>query len=103
VQTSTLIRRIDAHMVTLHHTWSMQDHELSADVVVVAATRAPRNDLGDALEGAVSHLYVVGDALAPRGLLEATYEGHRFARTIGDQAMSASVTEAMYTPTAALR
>jgi hypothetical protein len=40
----------------------------------------------------------VGAALAPRSLIEATYEGHRFARLIGEPDMPKTVIDALVTP-----
>jgi hypothetical protein len=66
--------------------------------VVLATMRDPVDDLSDALAGHIQYVYVVGDALAPRGLREATYEGHRFGRVIGEQDMPVSVAAALFGP-----
>jgi hypothetical protein len=59
--------------------------------------RRPVNELEAQLEGKVPVAYIVGDAFAPRTLREATYEGYRFARTIGEPDMPKNTSEAMYT------
>ena len=43
-------------------------------------------------------LFPVGDALAARGLAEATFEGHRFARAIGKEGAPRNFTEALWEP-----
>jgi hypothetical protein len=53
-------------------------------------------ELREALDGRVPYVYIVGDALAPRLLREATYEGHRFARVIGEDDAPASVEDELF-------
>jgi hypothetical protein len=60
--------------------------------------RKPIDSLVAELEGRVPYVYLVGDALAPRGLREALYEGHRFGRVIGEPAMPVSVIEELFKP-----
>jgi 2,4-dienoyl-CoA reductase-like NADH-dependent reductase (Old Yellow Enzyme family)/thioredoxin reductase len=73
------------------------------DAVVVATMRLPVDGLVPALKGRVDHVYQVGDALAPRSLMEATYEGHRFARLIGEDKMPVSVIEELFRPARGFR
>jgi len=47
------------------------------DSVVAATPRVPQNGLLTALEFAVDELYVVGDAVSPRGLYQAIHDGYR--------------------------
>jgi dimethylamine/trimethylamine dehydrogenase len=54
------------------------------DAVVLATMRRPQAALAKELEGKVGQLFVVGDALAPRGLADAIFDGHRFARMVGE-------------------
>jgi 2,4-dienoyl-CoA reductase-like NADH-dependent reductase (Old Yellow Enzyme family) len=68
------------------------------DTVVLATMRKPIDTLAVELEGRVPFVYLVGDALAPRGLREATYEGHRFGRVIGEPDMPATVVEELFRP-----
>jgi NADPH-dependent 2,4-dienoyl-CoA reductase/sulfur reductase-like enzyme len=68
------------------------------DAIVMAAMRLPVDELQQQLEGRIEYLYVVGDALSPRRLREATYEGHRFGRVIGEASMPRSVAEAAFQP-----
>jgi 2,4-dienoyl-CoA reductase-like NADH-dependent reductase (Old Yellow Enzyme family)/thioredoxin reductase len=80
------------------------EHVVEDVATVVAATmRAPVDGLADALEGSVGYVYLIGDALAPRSLTEATYEGHRFARVIGEDDMPATVTGELFHPLNTLR
>ncbi len=68
------------------------------DAVVLASTRTPQAALGKELAGRVAQLYVVGDALAPRDLRSATYEGHRFARMVGEENVPRTTGEALFEP-----
>ena len=44
----------------------------------------------------MAQVFQIGDALAPRGFFEATYEGHRFARFIGDEGAPRTAVEAIF-------
>jgi hypothetical protein len=69
------------------------------DAVVLASMRKPANPkLEDELEGKVDAVYVVGDALAPRDLRAATYEGQYFARLVGEPDAPKSTSDAMFAP-----
>jgi 2,4-dienoyl-CoA reductase-like NADH-dependent reductase (Old Yellow Enzyme family)/thioredoxin reductase len=72
--------------------------------VVLSTARMPVDRLHDELQGKVPYVYLVGDALAPRSLREAMYEGHRFGRVIGEDRMPRSVTDELFSadPEAAL-
>ncbi|MEW6424065.1 MAG: FAD-dependent oxidoreductase [Bacillota bacterium] len=50
---------------------------LAADTIIVAAPRRSAAELLFSLEFAVDELYVIGDAVAPRGLYQAIHEGYR--------------------------
>ncbi|MDA8335852.1 MAG: FAD-dependent oxidoreductase [Peptococcaceae bacterium] len=47
------------------------------DSVAAATPRVPENGLLTALEFAVDELYIVGDAVSPRGLYQAIHDGYR--------------------------
>jgi dimethylamine/trimethylamine dehydrogenase len=66
------------------------------DAVVLVTARVADYPLEQELAGTVPQLFAVGDALAPRGLAEATYEGHRFARLIGEGGVPTSFAEAYW-------
>jgi 2,4-dienoyl-CoA reductase-like NADH-dependent reductase (Old Yellow Enzyme family)/thioredoxin reductase len=78
--------------------------EKGVDFVVLSTCRLPVDSLHAELEAKVPYVYLVGDALAPRSLREATYEGHRFGRVIGEPNMPESVLDELFRmdPAAAL-
>ncbi len=55
---------------------------LNVDTVVLAAGSEPKTELRDQLEGRGPELFLVGDCLAPRGILEAIHEGSQVGRQI---------------------
>lgn len=55
---------------------------VEADTVVLAAGASPNNELYRALEGKVQELYLIGDAVEPRSILEAVAEGARVGRAL---------------------
>jgi NADPH-dependent 2,4-dienoyl-CoA reductase/sulfur reductase-like enzyme len=52
------------------------------DTVVLALGRLPNNKLAEAIRGMVNELYVIGDAVKPRGIMQAVHEGSEVARKI---------------------
>ncbi len=105
VKSSTLtsIEFVGDQSVTLMDFEAAQTREVEVDWVVLATTRRPVDDLYRSLDGAVPFVYLVGDALAPRRLRDATYEAHRFAHAIGEPDMPASVQEEIFRPVEELR
>jgi 2,4-dienoyl-CoA reductase (NADPH2) len=103
VSTSHYIRRIGDKRVTLFETWTKQERTVKVDWVVLATMRVPVDTLSGGLQNKVERVYLIGDALAPRLLREATYEGHRFARAIGEPGGPANVDEALFEPMEGLR
>jgi 2,4-dienoyl-CoA reductase-like NADH-dependent reductase (Old Yellow Enzyme family) len=57
--------------------------ELQADTIVMATGRAANDGLRPLLQARGVSTETIGDALAPRGTYEATFEGHRAARRLG--------------------
>ena len=55
---------------------------IAADIVVLVTSNEPNRELFDQLQGRVPDVSLIGDALSPRGMLEAIAEGHRAARAI---------------------
>lgn len=55
---------------------------LSADLVVIAGPRRPVNDLARDLEFSVDEVFVVGDAVLPRALVNAIHEGWKVGNRI---------------------
>jgi 2,4-dienoyl-CoA reductase-like NADH-dependent reductase (Old Yellow Enzyme family)/thioredoxin reductase len=99
----TFIKQIDDRQVTLLDL--IGGHErVVEDVnhVVMGTMRKPVTTLRT-LEGQVPYVYVVGDGLAPRTLREASYEGYRFGRRIGDDDMPKRVIDEVFDERQALR
>ncbi len=55
---------------------------VEADTVVLAAGASPNNELYQALQGKIAELYLIGDAIEPRSILEAVAEGGRVGRAL---------------------
>jgi 2,4-dienoyl-CoA reductase-like NADH-dependent reductase (Old Yellow Enzyme family)/thioredoxin reductase len=67
--------------------------ELTVDAIVMATGRASENQLYSVLRARGASVEMIGDAVAPRGTYEATYEGHRQARKLtelGSASMAAA-------------
>lgn len=95
----THIRSIGDHEVTVHDVFTNAERVISpVDAVVLSTGRVPRNALTKALEGKVAQLFTVGDALSPRPFAAAAYEGHKFARYIGEPSAPKTVGEAYFAP-----
>ncbi len=80
---NSYIREIGDHRVTLFNIFT--DEELAIEdvsAVVLVGRRLPNSRLAADLEERLADVHVVGDAATPRGLFEASYEGHRVARLI---------------------
>lgn len=92
------LRSLGVQYAMTQHIKEIRDHELIAfdiftseersitdlSAVVLATRREPVDNIARELEGKIDQLFTVGDALAPRGLMEASYEGQKFARMIGE-------------------
>lgn len=98
------VTQIGDHSVTLADLEGGQERSIEdVDWLVMSATRLPNNALHAAIEDQVPYAYLIGDALSPRRLSNATYEGHRFARVIGEHDMPGSVTEEIFKPMTPMR
>jgi hypothetical protein len=94
IQTGTYVREIKDGSVVLFDIMTGEERELDGiDHVILVTARQPVDELSEALEGKVPYVYLIGDALAPRSLRAAIYEGHRYGRVIGEDQMPASVLE----------
>lgn len=92
------------HQLKLVHTITGAERTIAnVDVLVLTTIRRPRSVLVEPLANAVPYVYVIGDALAPRTLREATYEGHRFGRVIGESVMPRHTTDELFKPLPSLR
>ena len=61
---------------------SGEKRELKADGVVLAVGLKPQDSLQQALMGKVAELHAIGDCVQPRKIIDAMWEGFRFARLI---------------------
>ena len=94
---STYIKQIGEHEVTVQHAHTGQEYAIKGvDAVILSTGRSPVNELEHALSGNVKQLFVAGDALGARGWANAGYEGHKFARLIGEPDAPASVAECYF-------
>jgi 2,4-dienoyl-CoA reductase (NADPH2) len=99
IRTLQYLTEIGDHTVTLNNLQTGGQEQLD-DVahVVLATMREPIDQLYEQLSGRAPYVYLIGDALAPRMLREATYEGNRFARVIGEPDMPATVEDELFRP-----
>jgi NADPH-dependent 2,4-dienoyl-CoA reductase/sulfur reductase-like enzyme len=94
---STYVRRIDDHEVLIYDVFTDEERLLEhVDAVVLSTCRLPVDELARELEGRVGQLFTVGDALSARWLAAAAYEGHKFARYVGEPLAPKSVSEAYF-------
>ncbi|VEG43637.1 NADH:flavin oxidoreductase [Mycolicibacterium flavescens] len=88
---------IGDHEVTVSDVYSSKVRVIrDVDAVILSTARAPVNALEAGLDGKVQQLFVVGDALAARVWATATFEGHKFARYIGEPEAPKSVSDAYF-------
>jgi 2,4-dienoyl-CoA reductase-like NADH-dependent reductase (Old Yellow Enzyme family)/thioredoxin reductase len=97
--TETSIREIGGHEVTLYDVFTDKERGVPDVAAVVLSTgRVSVDNLSSALAGTVPQLYTAGDALAVRLWAAAAYEGHMFARNIGEPEAPKTVAEAWWAP-----
>ncbi len=93
------LRSIGDHEVTLYDTYTGAERVLGGlDAVVLSTGRLPVDLLARELEGKVAQLFTIGDALAVRPFATAAYEGHKFARCIGELNAPRTIGEAYFAP-----
>jgi hypothetical protein len=68
--------------VVIRDVFTEQTEELNADTLVLSYWRKAENKLYDELRGKVKELHKIGDALSPRRLINAIYDGHKVAMSI---------------------
>jgi len=96
---STYIRNIGDHEVTVYDVYSDDERIITGvDAVVLATGRVQVNGLERELDGRVQQLFVVGDALAVRMWATASYEGHKFARYVGELNAPTSFADVYFGP-----
>jgi 2,4-dienoyl-CoA reductase-like NADH-dependent reductase (Old Yellow Enzyme family)/thioredoxin reductase len=83
-----LVTSIDGTAVTAINIYHQDAaRELHADWIVMATGRRSENSLYYMLRERGVSVEMIGDATAPRGTYEATFEGHRQARKLGTAAL----------------
>jgi 2,4-dienoyl-CoA reductase-like NADH-dependent reductase (Old Yellow Enzyme family) len=91
------IKEIGDHEVTVQDVYSAQERTIiGIDAVVLSTGRVSVNALEKELDGKVAQLFTVGDALAARMWAAASFEGHKFARYIGEPGAPRSVGEVYF-------
>lgn len=94
ISTTSYIARIGRHELTVYDVYSEEERTIGGvDAVVLSTGRVSVNELEKELDGKVSQLFAVGDALSARMWATASYEGHKFARYIGEPDAPRSVGE----------
>ncbi|HEX9070944.1 MAG TPA: FAD-dependent oxidoreductase, partial [Pseudolabrys sp.] len=68
--------------ITIRDVFTNAEQDLAADSLVLSYSRESNDALYFRLKGKVSQLYRIGDALAPRLLMDAIHEGYRVATQI---------------------
>ena len=82
---ATWVREIGKDTVSLYEVNGGRASQIEeVDAVVVATGRISNDSLAAELEGKVQQVFAIGDALGVRPWATATYEGHKFARMIGE-------------------
>lgn len=84
--TSHFVRRIDGASAQIFNVYQpAREQTVRADTIVMATARASENGLYHLLRKRGVSVEMIGCAMAPRTVYEATYEGHRAARKLGTQ------------------
>jgi 2,4-dienoyl-CoA reductase-like NADH-dependent reductase (Old Yellow Enzyme family)/thioredoxin reductase len=81
-QLNTMVEEIDGHTVRGSEFVNGDAFEKYADTIVLAMDKAANDDLYRLLHGDLPEVYVVGDAVAPRTITQAIYEGNKVAISI---------------------
>jgi 2,4-dienoyl-CoA reductase (NADPH2) len=76
------VKRAQAGKVTIEDIFTQEQQELEADTLVLSFWRKAEHGLHDELQGKMKDLHLIGDALAPRRLIDAFYEGYKVASEI---------------------
>lgn len=95
---ATWVRRIEPGAIVLYDIHTGSERHEAADAVVLATGRVPEDGLAGTLQGRVAQLFTIGDALAARMFAAATFEGHKFARLIGEPGAPATISQAWFAP-----
>jgi 2,4-dienoyl-CoA reductase-like NADH-dependent reductase (Old Yellow Enzyme family)/pyruvate/2-oxoglutarate dehydrogenase complex dihydrolipoamide dehydrogenase (E3) component len=85
ISATSYLKEIGDHEVVVQDVYSAAERVIANVAAVVLTTgREPVNALETELDGKVPQLFTIGDALAPRMWAAASFEGHKFARYIGE-------------------
>jgi pyruvate/2-oxoglutarate dehydrogenase complex dihydrolipoamide dehydrogenase (E3) component len=97
ISATTYIKEIAKHTVTAYDVYSEEERVIKdVDAVVLSTGRVSLNGIEKELDGKVSQLFTIGDALAARMFAAASYEGHKFARYVGEPNAPSSVGEVLF-------
>jgi NADPH-dependent 2,4-dienoyl-CoA reductase/sulfur reductase-like enzyme len=99
ISPTTYVKEIRHHEVIAYDVYSEKERTLEGvDAVVLSTGREPINAVEKDLIGKVGQLFAVGDALSARMWAAASYEGHMFARYIGEPNAPKSFGEVYFDP-----
>lgn len=85
ISPTTYIKDIGNHALTVYDLYSEDERVIEGvDAVILSTGRVPLNQLEKELNGKIPQLFSIGDAAAARMWATASYEGHKFARYIGE-------------------
>lgn len=76
------VKKARAGTVVIRDAFTEREEELDADTLVLSYWRKADTKLYDQLQGRVTRMYRIGDALAPRRMINAIYEGYKVAAEI---------------------
>jgi dimethylamine/trimethylamine dehydrogenase len=97
ISTMSYIKEIGDHTVIVEDVHGGGSRTIAdVEAIVLTTSRIPVNDLEVGLDGHVKQLFTIGDALAPRVWAASTFEGHKFARLVGETDAPRSVAEAYF-------
>ena len=76
------VKKAQAGRITIEDIFTQEQQVLEADTLVLSFWRKAETGLHDELQGKVKEIHLIGDALAPRRLIDAFYEGYKVATEI---------------------
>ncbi len=96
-QPTTWVRSIGEREVRIVDVVSGRESVIAdVDGIVLATGRVPVDELARELDGKVAQLFTIGDALGVRPLATAAFEGHKFARLVGEPDAPRNIAEAYF-------
>jgi NADPH-dependent 2,4-dienoyl-CoA reductase/sulfur reductase-like enzyme len=98
ISPTTYIKSIEpGGVVRAYDVHSLKERVIDGVSAVVLSTgRLPVNELEKEVDGRIAQLFVIGDALAPRFLSNASFEGQKFARLIGEPGAPSTIADAYF-------